>query len=243
MSPDRGTSIRRLYDNAEIMNITTEEIDRAIYLDFESKGKKPNKEQPPPAFGGTLIEGIYTPTLLDPDLVHAAHANEWDHATVTESLQSIQDQANAEGRRVVFFNSSELTSLNAHGVDLSGSGFDLREHAKASGLYKNVWATFDESERRFTDPDTAQATRDELRTKGFDLITLIAQELGMQRPESYGAGKTGARIRYALKHASSKHDYESWSPGAKRKLMQAINHNEHDCRAIHFVLGHLAKNS
>ena len=27
------------------------------------------------------------------------------------------------------------------------------------------------------------------------------------------------------------------------KLMQAVNHNEHDCRAIHFVLDHLAKDS
>ena len=126
MSPDRSTSIRRLYDNAEIMNITTEEIDRAIYLDFESKGKRPDKEQPPPVLGGTLIEGNYTPPHHAPHLVHAAHANEWDHATVTESLQSVQDQANAEGRRVVFFNSPELTSLTAHGVVLSGSGFDLR---------------------------------------------------------------------------------------------------------------------
>jgi hypothetical protein len=67
MSPDRGTSVRRLYDNA-VINISTEAIDRAIYLNVESKGKKPNKEQPPPAFGGTLIEGIYTPTLLDPNL-------------------------------------------------------------------------------------------------------------------------------------------------------------------------------
>ena len=243
MSPDRGTSIPRLYDNAEIMNITTEEIDRAIYLDFESKGKRPNKDQPPPVLGGTLIEGIYTPALLHPDLVHASRANEWGHATLAEHCESIREQANAENRRIIFFSSEELTPLNDHGLDLSKSGFDLREQAQASGLYKDVWTTFDESQRRFTEPDTAQATRDELRTKSFDLITLIAQELGLQRPDSYGAGKTGARIRYALKHASSKDDYESWSPGAKRKLMQAVDHNQHDCRAIHFVLDHLAKNS
>jgi len=243
MPPDQGTSIRCLYDNAEIMNITTEEIDRAIYLDFESKGKRPNKDQPPPVLCGTVIEGIYTPTLLHPDLTHASRANEWGHATLADNCESIQQQANAENRRIVFFSSEELTSLNDHGVEFLKSGFDLREHAQASGLYQDAWTTFDESQRRFTDPDTAQATRDELRTKGFDLITLIAQELGMQRPESYGAGKTGARIRYALKHASSKDDYESWSPGAKRKLMQAVDHNQHDCRAIHFVLDHLAKNS
>ena len=243
MSSDRDTSIRRLYDNARIMNITTEEIDRAIYLDFESKGKRPDREQPPPVLGGTLIEGIYTPTLLHPDLVHASRANEWSHATITDHCESIQDQAKAENRMIVFFSSAELTSLNDHEVGFLKSGFDLREHARASGLYEDVWTTFDESERRFTDPDTAQATRDALRTKGFDLLTLIAEENGMKRPESYGAGKTGARLRYALKHAKSKDDYESWSPGAKRKLMQAVDHNQHDCRAIHFVLEHLAKNS
>ena len=224
------------------MDLNTEDIERAIYLDFESTGKKPNKEQPPPVLAGVVIEGVYAPTLLDPDLAHASEANEWGQATLADYLQSILDQAKSEQRTIVFFDSPEFAVLKDHGVAIGDSGVDLRDLAKSSNLYTAVWETFNDSERRFSDPETAQPTRDALRTNAFDLLTLIAEELGMDRPHPYGAGKTGARLRYALKYARSKNDYETWSPGAKRKLLQAVGHNEHDCKAMRFVLDHLAVN-
>lgn len=225
------------------MNINTEEINRAIYLDFESEGEKPNGPQPPPVLGGAMVENIYTPTLLHPDLAHAAEAKEWGHTTLADYLKSIHDQANAENRRIVFFSSTEPTIFADHEVDISGSGFDLRGAAKTSNLYKDVWDTFKDNVRRFRDPDTAQTTRNAIRTKSFGLLTLVAADLGMQRPDSYGAGKTGARIRYALKQAGKKSDYGSWSPGGKTKLSQVVDHNKHDCKATRHVLEHLAANS
>lgn len=225
------------------MDLHTEDIERAIYLDFESTGKKPNKEHPPPALAGVVIEGVYAPTLLDPDLAHAADANEWGHASLPDYLQTIHDQAKNEQRTIVFFDSPEFAVLKDHGVDLRESGVDLRTLAESSGLYTTVWTTFEDNERRFKDPETAQPTRDALRSNAFDLLTVISEELGMDRPHPYGAGKTGARLRYALKHARNKNDYETWSPGAKRRLLQAVGHNEHDCKALRFVLEHLAVNA
>ena len=225
------------------MDLHTEDIERAIYLDFESTGKKPKKEHPPPALAGVVIEGVYAPTLLDPDLAHAADANEWGHASLPDYLQTIHDQAKNEQRTIVFFDSPEFAVLKDHGVDLRESGVDLRTLAESSGLYTTVWTTFEDNERRFKDPETAQPTRDALRSNAFDLLTVISEELGMDRPHPYGAGKTGARLRYALKHARNKNDYETWSPGAKRRLLQAVGHNEHDCKALRFVLEHLAVNA
>ena len=225
------------------MTINTEEINRAIYLDFESEGRKRSGEPSPPVLGGAMIENVYTPTLLHPELAHAAEDKGWGHATLGDYLKSIHDQADTESRRIVFFSSTESTVFEDHGFDISRSGFDLRKSARKSKLYEDVWNTFKDNDRRFRDPDTAQSTRDALRTKSFGLLTLIAADLGMPRPDGYGAGKTGARIRYALKQAGKKVDYESWSPGGKTKLTQVASHNKHDCKATRYVLEHLTANS
>ena len=225
------------------MTINKEEIDRAIYLDFESEGEKRNATPPPPVLGGVMVETIYTPTLLHPDLVHAAEAKEWVQTTLPDYLKSIHDQAKAENRRIVFFSSAAPPIFADHGIDISQHGFDLRDAAKRSGLYQTVWDTFKDNVRRFKDPDTAQTTRNEIRPKSFDLLTLVAADLGLKRPDSYEAGKTGARIRYALKQAGKKSDYASWSSGGKTKLAQVVDHNKHDCKATRHVLEHLAANS
>ncbi len=223
--------------------LTTEEINRAIYLDFESEGRKRTGEEPPPTLGGAMIENVYTPTLLHSDLASAAAARGWGHASLADHLKAVHEQAVAEDRRIVFFNSTESDLFETHGIDIKESGFDLRESARKSELYKVVFETYEDNDRRFRDPNTAQTTRDAICPDSFDLLTLIAAELGMERPDSYGAGKTGAHIRYALKQAGKKTDYESWSPGGKTRLTQAVDHNQHDCKAARFVLEHLAANS
>jgi hypothetical protein len=225
------------------MPLTTEEIRRAIYLDFESEGKRRNGEQPPPILGGTSIDGVYTPTLLHSDLLHAAKARGWGHSALADYLKAICEQATAENRRIVFFSSTEFTIFKNHGLDITESGFDLRKPAKKSKLYKDVWATFKESERRFRDPQTARSTKETLRTKAHGLLTLIAADLGLPRPHAYNAGKVGAMIRYVLNQAQSKGDYESWSRGSKTKLTNLVNHNKHDCKATRFVLEHLGANA
>ncbi len=225
------------------MIINTEEVNRAIYLDFENEGEKQNGEQSPPALGGTLVEDVYTPTLLHPDLAYAAEARTWSHATLADYLRSIHELANTENRRIVFFSSTGSTIFAEHGFDLSDSGFDLRTSAQQSRLYDDAWNAFDDNARLFRDPATPQTTRDAICTKSFDLLTLIAADLGLPRPDSYAAGKTGARIRYAIKQANRKSDYESWSAGGKTKLTQVFEHNKHDCSATRFVLEHLTANS
>ena len=225
------------------MNPSQEDIERAIYLDFESEGRKPDGEESPPAVGGTLIDGVHAATLLHPDLENAAEEQSLEHSTLADYLKSIHGRSIAENRRIVFFSSAESKLFEDHGLDISDSVLDLRPMARDSGLYDAVWKAYKENDRRFRDPDTAQSTRDALRTKSFGLLTLIAADLGLPRPQGYGAGKTGARIRYALKQAGKKSHYQYWSPGGKTKLTQVINHNEHDCRATRHVLEHLVANS
>ena len=225
------------------MIMNTEEISRAIHLDFQSEGEKRNGGQPPPALGGTIVENVYTPTLLHPDLAHAAEARSWGHASLAEYLKAIHDQATAENRKIVFFSSTGSTIFAEHGFDLSDSGFDLRTFALQSKLYDAAWNTFDDNVRRFRDPATPQTTRNAICAKSFGLLTLIAADLGLPRPDSYAAGKTGARIRYAIKQANRKSDYGAWSAGGKTKLTQVIEHNKHDCTATRFVLEHLTANS
>ena len=237
-----GTCLLRFWDNTNSMMLSTEEINRAIYLDFESKGKKRDGTQPPPALGGTLIETVYKPTLLDPALQHAATFRSYGHSSLKNYLTEIYEQATNETRRIIFFSSTEFNIFKNHSFDISEIGFDLRGPAKQSRLYTDVWKEFKKNERLFRNPNTAKTTKRTLRTKAFGLLTLIAADLGMPRPGAYGPGITGERIRYALKQAREKDDYKSWSRGGKTKLTCLVKHNKHDCKCTEYVLKDLAKN-
>ena len=225
------------------MPLSTKAIQRAIYLDFESEGEKPNGKQPPPVLGGATVEGVYVPTLLHPSLKNAAEFRSWGFDSLADYLKIIHEQALSEDRRIVFFSSTEFTLFKDHGIDIGDHGFDLLKPAKKSKLYKTVWDKYNIDKRRFRDPDVARTTRQSLRTGAFGLLTLIAADLGLKRPGSYGPGKTGARIRSALEQAGKKPDYESWSPSGKKNLTKLSNHNKHDCAATQYVLEHLAANS
>lgn len=225
------------------MPLRTKAIQRAIYLDFESEGEKPNGEQPSPVLGGATVEGVYVPTLLHPSLKNAAEFRGWGFDSLADYLKFIHEQALSQDRRIVFFSSAEFTLFKDHGIDLGSIGFDLRGPAKESKLYETVWKAFKANKKRFKDPRTARSVKKRLRPKAHGLLTHIASDLGLPRPGAYNSGKVGDMIRYALNQAETKDEYESWSGGGKRKLSLIVNHNKHDCAATQFVLEHLAANS
>lgn len=228
------------------MTLQPKDIQRAIYLDFESEGTKRNGDQPPPVLGGAWIDSVYVPTLLHSSLKSAAEAKVsqgWRHASLADYLQTMYEQAANENRRIVFFSSTERAIFKQHEIDITDQGFDLRKPAKDSKLYKKEWRDFKSDVKSYKDPSTSPTRKKQLRTKAHGLLTLIAQDLGLERPHSYNAGNIGSMIRYALKQAQSKPDYASWSSSGKRKLSLIVKHNMHDCLATQFVLEHLTANS
>lgn len=219
-----------------------EQARRAIYLDFEGEGQRRSGEQPPPILGGVRVDGVYAPTLLHPSLSDAAKSRGWAHVSLPNYLTAIHSQAVSENRKIVFFSSTEFDLFKNHDIDITNSGFDLRGPAKSSGLYRDVWQEFRRNERRFRSADVSRSARNNIRTRSFGLLSLIAEENGMQRPHSYGPGKIGQWVRTVLDQASSKSNYDSWSSGGKRKLTSIVTHNEHDCKATQFVLENLIIN-
>lgn len=219
------------------------EIERAVYLDFESEGQKLNGDTPPPVLGGARIEGTYTPTLLHSTLADAATSRGWKCVTLEEYLHSLHNLASSEGRHIVYFSSTEQTLFDGAGIKLLDIGFDLRKPAKSSKLYASVWKEFKAAQKQYKDRNTSLARRASIRTKSFGLLTLIAQEIGLKRPGAYGAGFIGKYIRSAMDQAEKKPCYKAWSKSGKTKLTKVVNHNEHDCHATQFVLEHLYRNT
>ncbi len=75
---------KHLHPNSPMTNT---QANRAIYLDFESEGKKlASGEQPPPVLGGVLVDGCYKPTLLHDDLKEVASALHWGYAMLNDYL-------------------------------------------------------------------------------------------------------------------------------------------------------------
>ena len=221
--------------------LNDEQARRAIYLDFESEGQTRSGDHPPPILGGVRVDGVYAPTLLHPSLGGAPKSRGWAHVPLPDYLAAIHDRADFENRKIVFFTSTESDLFNNQDIDIANSGFDLRGPAKRSGLYRDVWEEFKSNRRRFRSSDTSQSARRNIRTGSFGLLSLIAEQAGMQRPQSYGAGKIGRWIRTVLEQADRKSSYDLWSPGGKRKLTSIVKHNEHDCKATQFVLEHLLR--
>jgi hypothetical protein len=225
-----------------IPTITPEQATRAIYLDFESEGDSRAGEEREQVLGGTLVDETYTPVFLIPLLEETASARGWQHRTLVDYLHGVYEWACAEDRWIVYFSSKENDLFEAEGIVLGDRGCDLRVLAKAfrrrSSSFKDVWSKWKEDRRKYF-----RSSTDSLRPKAYGLLTLLAAEIGLPRPGSYGAGFVGARIRDAKKQARQRECYEKWTPTMKGKLTNLVKHNEHDCRATRYVLQHILDNS
>jgi hypothetical protein len=228
-----------------IPTVTPEQATRAIYLDFESEGDSRSGEEREQVLGGTLVEEVYTPVLLIPLLEEAASANGWQHRTLGAYLIEVYERACTEGRLIVYFSSKEKDLFEAEGIVLGDRGCDLavlaRRYKRRSRSFKDVWDKYSKDKEKLK-TTRAKTTRKKLKTKVRGLLTLLAAEIGLPRPGSYGAGLVGKRIRDVKSQAKQRDCYEKWTPTKKGMLTKLVNHNKHDCLATRHVLQHILDN-
>ena len=219
--------------------ITEEEAARAIYLDFEGRGKTPGSEDPPPAFAGILVEGKHSFNVNDPKLKDFAQSGHAEFQPLDDFLDAIKRRAESEKRRVVFWSSHERCTFEKHNCALGHIGFDVKLPAKKA--YRTTFDSFKNTSKRFRNPDTSKTKKKTLRTKSFGLLTILAGDLGLNRPHNYGPGKVGKWIQDMLRQASMKSSYALWAKGTKAAATKLRKHNLHDCKATQHVLMEMLK--
>jgi hypothetical protein len=117
-------------------------------------------------------------------------------------------------------------------------GFDVRVPAKAHPELKHYFREFRSNNKNIRGPGAAKTRKSALRIKAFGLLAIIADDLGLKRPASYGPGFIGKWLRTTQEQNQSKSEtgYDRWSPSSKRNTTKLLKHNEHDCRATEYLL-------
>lgn len=222
-------------------SISYEEAQRAIYFDVEGRApKKRGAAERPPVLAGVLIDGEYQAILLKDDLRGAAEARGIDCMPLEEVLKYLHKKASEEGRKIVFFSSTEEGLFTKMGFELSDMRVDLKDLCEGNEVYEGVrkeWKKYQKKDRNSS--TLSPSYRATIRRKAYGLLTLFAAKIGLPRPSNYGPGLVGKRIRYFEKQNEEKPTYEAWSRMAKKNLTDLIDHNEHDVKATEFVLHYL----
>ena len=216
--------------------ISLDEAKRALYLDFEGPGSSKSAPDPLPLIAGVRCEGQYQATALDPALSTLADRPNVDYMPLDGFLDELLSWAQFEKRRIVFWTSHEKNLFIARGYPPGVIGFDAKIPTRNHSVLRHHFDEFKENTKRYRSSTTAKTTKTALRSKAYGLLTLIAADLGLPRPNGYGPGYVGKWIRSMVEQAKKKDSYDVWSPGVKKATTRLLKHNQHDCEATEFVL-------
>jgi hypothetical protein len=214
--------------------LTEQQVEKAIYLDFEGPGSSQSNPEPDPILIGMLCEDKYEVVVHGKGFESWANEKEFEFLPLRQLAERVYQRANSEKRHIVHWSSHEPSVFSRYGISLDGIGFDLKKPAKK--IFRQRFRHFKKDQKDFRLSSTAPSKKKQLRPQAFSLLTLIAQdELGLPRPASFGAGYVGKWIRGMLTQAVGKEDYQAWSKSVKAYATKLINHNKHDCHATQHV--------
>jgi Txe/YoeB family toxin of Txe-Axe toxin-antitoxin module len=220
--------------------ITKDESERAIYLDFESRGNSWGERLPSrhePVLAGILCEHEYNWFVLNEKMrlsIHAAQepfAGKGSKSTLKEFVQNLYNRAVRENRRIVYWSSAEREIFRQFGIDISLIGYDVRFPAKKK--FKNRFKEFKKDEKAYKSAKK-KYLQDKLRSRAHGLLALIAADNGLEKVSQYEAGKVGTKIAYIDRT-------KTFTSACKRKWTKLLKHNRHDCVATQYVLFNLLK--
>lgn len=223
--------------------ISQKDVDRALYLDFEGRGKlKKTDPDPPPSLVGVLCEGYYEVFVLDSQLSDLTHRPYIRSQSIKEFCEQILDRAKQENRRLICWSWYDFKVFEEKGFPPGNIGYDVKipfdeERKKDKNLHE-VYQKFRDNVKLFRKKSLAVSRKKTLRPKAHSLLTLVAAGLGLSRPGSFGAGLVGRWLRSILDQ-STKDSYLLWSVGTKKNVTKLLKHNCHDCVATQYVLKRL----
>ena len=219
--------------------LTEQQIEKAIYLDFEGPGSSQSNPDPEPILIGMLCENKYEVVVHGKDFESWANEKEFEFLPLSQLAESVYQRAKAEKRHIVHWSSHEPSVFARYGVFLNDMGFDVKKPAKK--IFRKRFRQFKKDQKEFRNPNTAITKKKQLRSQAFSLLTLIAHdELKFPRPASFGAGYVGKWIRGMLKQADIKEEYQQWSKSVKTYAAKLVNHNKHDCQATRHVAQYIS---
>ncbi|MBS38701.1 MAG: hypothetical protein CMO26_22605 [Thiotrichales bacterium] len=218
---------------------TPGQIERAIYIDFEGRGRSQKTHTAPdPRFVGVLVDGIFTFTALGDCPVAEAlrHAPRCaGAATLPHFLEAITRRAHRESRKIVYWSIREPTVFSDFGFPLGELGFDVKPSAQKE--WKTVHAMFQEKRKSLKDPSISKTRKNEARRiVDLGLLYHIASETGFHFPPAYPGGKVGKWSGAIEKMLVTRDYYCALTATVKSHYTRLLHHNQNDVLAMQHVL-------
>lgn len=208
-------------------NLTLEEAERALYIDFEG-----NVDMPP-----TLL-GIYFGDAHSEDCIHIVHEPTfWPLAdceqspsvaaehiykqSLVDALSALKDRSITEDRRVIAWSSREIIAIRQAGCSDETLNF-FEEHLIDAKIIAKQW-------KKKAYPHIRWQRRTWGATHSLDRYMEL---VGYRVPYSHGPGKTGSRLRNLRTRLEAG---KPMTKGLKGHWTKLLNHNFHDCRGMRAV--------
>ncbi len=187
--------------------ITSQEAERAIYIDFEGFTEEP------PALLGILVEDEFEQIVLQQNLKSAADFKDLRTVSLSEILRELQSRCLTEKRYLVAF------SIHESEVAWEHAQMDL------SHIYKNALKIAKRWKYRMgLDPHRQiRSLKEYLAWLGFT----IPQHLGNQ--------KATKRLGNVISMIEKRGDFEACTPVVKAKWTKLLQYNMYDCEGTKFL--------
>jgi len=212
--------------------LTKQQVERAIYLDFEGRASsKRGAAAPDATFAGFTQEGKHSFVVLDERFKGAADAKGGSFEPLAEFAARLIDRAREEERIIIHWSSREAQVFEDQELPLGHAGFDLLGPTKKA--MRHVFRDHREAQKELKRASSKTARKKVSVRRLYGQCVRCAEEHGREVPSSYGWGKVGQWIRDC--EAQAGRAYSDCSPGVKKKWSKLLSHNRLDCRAMEIL--------
>lgn len=196
-----------------IPKLTPDEVEDAIYIDFEGF------EGEPPKLLGVLVSDDFEQVVLDRRLKSAADAKDLRTSSLCEELSGLIRRCKADDRKLVAFTQFERDQFRTYcGIDLGSFYADGHKIAKR-------WKNRHHYNEHIDD---------------WGLHSFL-RFIGRPRPAWHGVQQSAQRLRYVMAMLERRKNFDRLTPTAKGKWSRFLKNNEADCSGLRELMMRVAE--
>ena len=215
-SRDQPTELRPKASKSKLL---AEEVERAIYIDYEG-----NMDRPPTLLGW-YVDGTYHASIIEPLFATCSNRYRTKGIDVTDHEKlalRLLEQAEEEKRLIVSW--SEHDYLHMCKI------LNSIDEARLQLVYRNAIKTAKPWYRNKFGSSTEKAK-----------LQFFEDLLGFYVPERFGLGLVGESLRFIREQIEKGRTYIDLTKAAKNGWISVVRHNKFDLQGMAFVLNAITR--
>lgn len=218
----RRDTTRRKRRRARAPNLTREELERAIFVDYEGNSPAPGRQHhPPPTLLGYLVDDKLGAGIVEPLFAkHCSARHRAKHAVAAEHVElvtAILEWAERESRAIVSWSEHDLKAM-------SRAVPELEDRLKV--VHRNAI----KPARKYL------RERGIAPTRGTTTLYGVCELLRIPVIEKFGVGRAGEGLRLIRSQLAEGRTYRGLTPVARKSWQVIVKHNKQDLLTMRDVL-------